>query len=624
MPFEARELLARIDVAEGVRLIVEGYLDDVQTRVPGVDLAPARLQEILEVRQNPAAREGEHRVRLGAGLRDREVRVVRLECGAQPGDEVGRQEGRVAGYGHRERGVRRLQACVQPGERTGEAADRVAHDAVAEGGVGLEVLVGVYDDGLDLRCEARDRPLGHRPTLERLQTLVDAAHASALAAGKDDSGDAIRVAHGDIVSARFETALSRAARACHTACAMRARNTLVAFLNLGHALDHLVMLVFPTVVIALARAWDRPYAELLPLTLGGFIAFGAFAIPAGWLADHWSRYKTMALFFFGIGASMLLTGFAQAPWQIAVGLTITGMFAAIYHPVGIAMLVATPTKMGKALGWNGLFGNLGLAAAAIISGALMDLAGWRAAFFVPGLAAIAAGIGFVMLVPDPGPVKKVSKSIGLHIDARTMTRIFAILLVATACGGIIFNATTISMPKVFDERLRELTQTNFGIGALVAGVYTLAAFAQVVVGTLIDRFEMKRLMIGVALFQIPLLALAANLEGWAMLFAALFMMLGVFGQIPLNDAIVGKYCADEYRARILGVRYVVSLGVASVAVPLVALLHGAGGGFRVVFFVLAALAAGMLVMSLLFPSRREIDAQRAAAAAAAATAATGA
>jgi MFS family permease len=267
------------------------------------------------------------------------------------------------------------------------------------------------------------------------------------------------------------------------------------------------------------------------------------------------------------------------------------------------MLVAAPAKLGAALGWNGLWGNLGLAAAALISGALMDLYGWRAAFFVPGVICLAVGIGFLSMVADPGPVKKGARSIGLQIDRRTMTRIFSILLVATACGGVIFNSTTVAMPKVFDERLRELTQSNFGVGALVAFVYTLAAFAQVAMGAMIDRFELRRLMIGIALVQIPLLALAANLQGWAMLAAALAMMLAVFGQIPLNDAIVGKYCADEYRARVLAVRYVISLGVAAVGVPLIALLHRTEGGFRNVFLVLAALAAGMLCASLFFPAR---------------------
>ncbi|MGH8724465.1 MAG: MFS transporter [Burkholderiales bacterium] len=395
---------------------------------------------------------------------------------------------------------------------------------------------------------------------------------------------------------------------------MTERRTLVPFINLGHFLDHLVMLVFPAVVVALAREWDRPYSELLPLALGGFIAFGAFALPAGWLADHWSRYRMMAVFFFGIGASMLVTGFAQTPWQIGAGLTLIGVFAAIYHPVGIAMLVAAPEKMGRALGWNGLWGNLGLAAAALIAGALMDLWGWRAAFFIPGAACIASGVAFLLLVRDPGPVQKKSKTIGLHVDRATMARIFSVLLIATACGGVIFNSTTVAMPKVFDERLASLAQSSLGIGALVAFVYSLAALAQLAMGSLIDRFELRRLMIGIALVQIPLLALAANLEGWAMLAAALAMMLAVFGQIPLNDVIVGRYVADEYRARVLSIRYVVSLGVAAVAVPLIAVLHRTEGGFRNVFLVLAALAAGMLVASLFFPSRRAITQAPSAAA----------
>jgi hypothetical protein len=67
------------------------------------------------------------------------------------------------------------------------------------------------------------------------------------------------------------------------------RGALVPFLNIGHFVDHLAMLIFPVVVVALARVLQQPYAELLPLALGGFIAFGAFAQPAGRLADHRSR-----------------------------------------------------------------------------------------------------------------------------------------------------------------------------------------------------------------------------------------------------------------------------------------------------------------------------------------------
>jgi MFS family permease len=95
-----------------------------------------------------------------------------------------------------------------------------------------------------------------------------------------------------------------------------------------------------------------------------------------------------------------------------------------------------------------------------------------------------------------------------------------------------------------------------------------------------------------------------------MLGAALLMMLGVFGQIPLNDAIVGKYVADEFRARVYGIRYVVTLSVAAVAVPMISALHRTEGGFSNVFMVLAVLASGIFVSAFFFPTRDELTAQK--------------
>lgn len=387
---------------------------------------------------------------------------------------------------------------------------------------------------------------------------------------------------------------------------------LIPFINLGHFLDHLAMLIFPTVVLGLAREWNQPYSELLPHALGGFIAYGAFALPAGWLGDHWGRYKMMGVFFFGIGTCLFLTGFAQSPLQIGIGLFCVGIFAAIYHPVATAMLVADPKRIGRVLGWNRLWGNFGLAAAALVAGALMDFVSWRAAFFVPGALTIAAGVAFLLLVKDPGKVAKTGKKLGLEIDVRTMWRIFGIVLIATVCGGIIFNVTTVAMPKVFQERMAMFTQTGLGIGMLVSIVYCIAALAQVVVGTLIDKVDLKSVFVPVTLLQIPFLFLAGTVDGAAMLVVAVLMMLMVFGQIPLNDAIIGRYTRDEYRARAYAVRYVVSLGVAAVAVPLIAFLHRTTGGFQNVFTVLSLLAALTLAAALLLPSRKQMEARRVA------------
>ena len=377
---------------------------------------------------------------------------------------------------------------------------------------------------------------------------------------------------------------------------------LIGFLNLAHALDHMFMLIFPMAVLGMSAAFDRPYAELLPLSLGGFIAFGAGALPAGWLGDHWSRYKMMVVFFLGTGLASIVVGLARTPVEIAAALTVLGGFAAIYHPVATALLVADPARVGRTLGVNGLFGNLGIAFSAFAAGALTDLVSWRAAFIVPGLAAIASGIAYLAFVRDPGVMPKATRTGGGGtIDRALMFRVFLILVVTISCGGVIFNATTVAMPKVFDERLGGLITTPLGIGVLTCFVYVIAAFAQVCVGPLIDRLEIRNVFIPVVAMQVPLLFLAGFTDGWPIMLVAVPMMLVVFGQVPINDALIARCTADAYRSRAYAVRYFVSFGASAVAVPLIAFLHAFAGGFQQVFEVLGALAMCMMLAALGFP-----------------------
>jgi MFS family permease len=395
---------------------------------------------------------------------------------------------------------------------------------------------------------------------------------------------------------------------------MKASRSMSLFLNLGHTLDHLLMLIFPTVVLAMGAELGRGYADLLPLSLGGFIAFGAFSIPAGWLADRWSRQGMMVVFFFGIGTAGILTGFATGPVQIALGLTLVGVFAAIYHPVGIAMLVANRENVGRVLGVNGVFGNVGVAFSALIAGALADTVGWRAAFIVPGGIAVAVGIAFVALVPRGATQGAAARKTGVYrISRADLARVFAILTVATACGGVIFNATTVAMPKVFDERLSALTQSTFGIGMLVCGVYLVAAMAQLCVGWWLDRRSLKSVFVPVVALQVPLLLLAGTTDNALMLLVAVAMMFFVFGQIPINDAMIARYTAEEWRARAYAVRYVVSFSASALAVPLIAWLYKSNGDFRVLFFVLGSLAFATFAAALFFPEEGKVAVKEIAA-----------
>src|SRR5262249_9716796 len=133
----------------------------------------------------------------------------------------------------------------------------------------------------------------------------------------------------------------------------------------------------------------------------------------------------------------------------------------------------------------------------------------------------------------------------------------------------------------------------------------VAAIAQLCVGQMIDRGSLRSVFIPVALMQAPLLFLAGSTTDWAMLAVATAMMFFVFGQIPVNDAMVAKYIDDRWRSRAYALRYVLSFSASATAVPLIAVLHAQTGGFRAVFMVLAALALCVFASALFFPRPRE-------------------
>jgi len=386
---------------------------------------------------------------------------------------------------------------------------------------------------------------------------------------------------------------------------MNASRRVVSFINIAHAIDHMAILIFPTAVLAMEAEFGMGYAALLPLSIGGFIAFGAGSIPSGWAGDRWSRRGMMAVFFIGIGLAMTVTGFATSPWALAAGITLIGAFASIYHPVGTAMLTAHAEKVGQAIGINGVWGNLGVAAAALTTGAITQWIGWRWAFVIPGVLTVLVGLAFIVMVPETAAKPKAAARASAPPPRAVVIRAFAVLILVTIAGGVTFNATTVTLPKVFDERLTTLAATPLGVGGFAALVFVIGATAQVIMGRLVDRYPLKTIFVPLAALQGPCLLLAAFATDYAMLALAIGMMFAIFGQVTINDAMVARYTADEWRARAYAFRYLMSFSASACAVPMVALLHGRAGGFDLVFIVLGVFGAIVFLGALLFPLRPE-------------------
>ena len=380
-------------------------------------------------------------------------------------------------------------------------------------------------------------------------------------------------------------------------------------LNVGHFLDHLFTLIFATVAaLALYREWGLGYADLLKYATPGFFAFGVFALPAGWIADKWSREGMMSVFFVGIGVASIVTAFARTPFEIALGLFVVGVFAAIYHPVGLAIVVEKWKNTGMRIAVNGVFGNLGVASAALITGYFIDHGGWRIAFVVPGVISILVGIAYTVLmwheiVEPKAKAKAKVAAPPLAADVKAMLfRVSMIVFLTTAVSSIVFQSTTFALPKVFDERLGGISVSATALGGLAFFVFALGSMGQLVVGHYLDKLGPRTVFIAASSVQVVFFAMMPGLSNWAALACSMVFMLAAFGQIPINDYMIGRLAEGEYRARIYGVRYVVSFTVLAAALPLIAFVYE-NWGFDALFRVLAVSAAIILGAVLMLPQR---------------------
>ena len=383
------------------------------------------------------------------------------------------------------------------------------------------------------------------------------------------------------------------------------RRLTIGFLNWAHALDHFVILIYPTVVIQLQVTYERSYSELIALSTASFIAFGLFSLPAGWLADRWSRRSMMAAFFVGCGASLIAAAFAPSLTVLAVALFALGIFAAIYHPVGTAMVIEAATHRGRTMAFNGVCGNIGISLAAVVTGVLAEALSWRGAFLLPGIVCVVTGFVYLWLIPEEQRHSTARNSApDVPLSATVAAAIFGLFIVVALCAGLVFNTLSVALPKIIDERVSNLRLAE--IGGLTTAVFICGAVAQLTVGRLVERFRLHVLFAALAILQFIGVVWSAYASGTTVLFALAFTMTAIYGQITVNDLIIARYTADAWRGRVFAVRYFLTFMSSGVAVSMIAFLYGRGGfplvlsstAFLALAFLLAVLAIALIAANV--------------------------
>mgnify|MGYP000675089678 FL=1 len=381
------------------------------------------------------------------------------------------------------------------------------------------------------------------------------------------------------------------------------------YLNFGHFIDHMLVLIFAKAAFSAGIDFgfgkDGAYAEMLFYGIPSLVLFGACAPIAAHMADHWNRNGMLTVFFVGIGLASILTGFAQSLLQIGLGLALIGIFASIYHPVGIAMVIEGGGKVGWRLGVNGLWGNMGVAAAPLVTGLILVQFDWRMAFIIPGSVSILIGLGFLGFVRSvdvraPDATRQEKELIGF---APGWQRALVSLALVTAAGGFVFGAMTFLIPRLFEVRMQGITADIAVTGTLASIIYAVAAFAQLVVGRAIDKRSIKNVLIFIAAGQPLLLFLMAMQTDYALFAVSLLAMGFVFGQIPITDAVLSQYVPDQWRAKVLSIKFLINLVIGALALMTARYLLSTGAGFEAVMRVISIAACFIVGAAILLPNR---------------------
>lgn len=366
---------------------------------------------------------------------------------------------------------------------------------------------------------------------------------------------------------------------------------LLALAGFGHFNTHLLELMFPTAAIAIAADSGMPLAHVTGLSFAGYLLFGLGALPAGIMTDRFGCRPVLLGSLALASLFALATGAAAPGWQLA--LTLAGMGAALsaYHPAGMSLLSRGVRARGRALGINGMCGNLGVGAAPIVTATLQaSWLGWRGTYLAVGAVSLTIVFLFSLLRIEE-PLREDGGSAAKHdaTDGGSPWYLFAFLCLAATLAGIIYRSNTIILPAYFSERV---TIVSYGVATSLA--YVVGVPAQYLGGALADRHELRLLYVFAHASTFALLLLMPLLTQASLVGTGAAVVLFSLGMQPIENSLFAKLTPARWRATGYGIKFVLTFGLGAAGVAIVERAQ-AKGDLSLAFLWLGGIALAMVL-----------------------------
>ena len=378
---------------------------------------------------------------------------------------------------------------------------------------------------------------------------------------------------------------------------------------LGHLLMHMFAAFYFVIVLAIEDDWKLSYDELLNLWFLGSLLVGLGALPAGWISDRWSRSGMIAIMFIGLGISSLLCGLSGNKLSLFISLSLLGLFCAIYHPAGISWVVNTSKETGKALGFNNIFGGVGIGLGAFFAGVLIEQFNWQAAFMLPGLISLVVGLSLTYhLKSGKISLKNISsEQFKDNPEKNQMLKIAIIMLLSITCLSFVYQILQTSLPKAIDIRLTDsLDLSTSDIGYIVAAIYIVSGLMNYVGGILTDKYSEKLIYSIGIVGQGLLLFLIVSLSNYWLIAISLAIVAFNSSILPAENLLLAKFSPEKYQSLVYGIKFIVSFTVGPIALIMISRSYDLSGEFGALYLAFGFVMIIMFLIVLTLPVKKVI------------------
>lgn len=371
----------------------------------------------------------------------------------------------------------------------------------------------------------------------------------------------------------------------------------------GHFMSHFNMLVFPAVVLPLTARLNMAMGPVLEISFWMYLLFGVTALPWGALADRFGARPLLSLFFLGTGLSGLAAASAigNTAW-LTMTLGALGLFSGIYHPAGLGLISKEVERFSLGMGYNGMFGNLGLATAPLLAGGANWLWGPTAVYFLVGIFNL-IGLALIGVLPKD---KKTNEGPQDNTDKNGHLRGFVILLVAMMLGGIAYRGATVILPAYFELKNQGIFQFFSSLagmeisGNLIATTVTSLIFligilGQYIGGHIAERHDPRYSYLVFHAITVPVVFLMAYFSDVPLVLLSLVYFFFLLGMQPIENTLVAKLTPRKFHSSAFGTKFILTFGVGALAVKMAGRVE-ATWGLEANFPVLSAVSLALVTM----------------------------